>query len=321
VTPSAEGTAAAEPARPAARSEPAPPADQPGAVIALYDGTTAARATVRRALSCGRHTVVVGPEDSAERLGSLADQVASWVPARSAGLREALEIAAAHRAAWVCVPSTAMPSEDLLAAALQFAAERATRGGVLHVVRGPVEDAGPAPYRRVAALADLEETAGVGPYAAARVAASSGADLELVLLDADEGGAPAEEAGGADTLRIGEEVAAAGAVHVGRRHVGASSDPVAAALRQVERLRPDLLVVELGVRRLLDMRPDADPLVGPGAVQAAVASSRGRLVANLLAWLAVDVALVIEPVGGVEASRSDRVLVMSAIDRTLATAQ
>jgi hypothetical protein len=224
-----------------------------------------------------------------------------------------------------------MPSEDLLRNGLRTAVDELgpqRPGLVLHVVapaatlasgRGPL-----APYGRVVLVTDLEETTGLASYAAAAVAARSGAALDVVVTGRDEQGddlqrlvAAAGERTDHESLLRARHALHAGGVAVRHLGAGAGADPVAQALRCVEALRPDLLVVGLGTRRLLEMAPDtrADPL------PEVLAGARGRLVANLMAWLAVDVALVLDPVGPATALAAARARLGRTVDATIAVAR
>jgi hypothetical protein len=298
-------------------------------VVALYDGTSAARAAVHRAVTYGARTVLVATPEAKDRLGRLGERVDEWVTVRHPDLRTALDAARDAGAPWICVPSTLMPTEDLLAEGLRLAAgflgpDR--RGVVLHVVRPAPAGGEPVRYARVVGLTDLADSSGIATYAAASVAARAGASLDVVLLGVDRPVSTAEELARAmsprrdpDRFELARDVVRRHAVPVRYHTVGHSvedplEEPVATALLEVERLGPDLLVVELGGQRLLRMSPLDEP-----DIAAALASSRGRLVANLLAWLAIDVAVVLDAVSVLPVEGAgDRRLVTLAIDGMLA---
>ena len=241
-----------------------------GTVVALYDGTAAARATIARASACGDYTVVVCSQQVAahpEQLGALATQVDRWMPVRVTDLEAALQVAEQLHAHWLCVPSTLMPTEDLLTEGLRRAAlllHSGRLGLVLHVVRLPTEtpEVETLAYSRVAAVGESPAGQSLALHTASQVAAAAAAQLDLLLID--DAGTPNAE----------------------------GADPLAAALAAVERSAPDLLVLELHPHRLL-APSDAHP--GASDLDAVLATSRGRLVANLLAWLAIDIALVLTP--------------------------
>ncbi|RJK95292.1 hypothetical protein [Vallicoccus soli] len=297
-------------------------------VVALYDGSTAARDTVLRAAGTAARTLVVAPPGAEARLGDVAGLVDGWVRERTPTIEAALRTAVEHDAPWVCVPSSAMPSEDLLRDGLRAAVGvlgEQRPGLVLHVVRtaGISLDAPAAavrPYGRVVLVSDLEETTGLASYAAAAVAARSGAELDVVVSGRDEQGdelqrlvtAAGERTDPTSLLRA-RHALHAGGVPVRYLGGGAGPDAVAGSLQVVEGLQPDLLVVGLGARALLEMAPGRAP-----RLEETLAGARGRLVGNLLTWLAVDVALVLDPVGPATAVAAARADLARTVDATLA---
>lgn len=302
-------------------------------VVALYDGSSSARDTVVRAATSAARTVVVAKPGADERLGELASLVDEWVWVRSPDLESAVAAAVAHEAPWVCIPSTLMPSEELMADGLRRTAEALgpqRPSLVLHVVRSarptpatPVRAV--MPYTRVVLVSDLAETTGLASYAASAIAARSAATLDIVVIGRDERGddlqrlvSAAAERTDHDSVVRGRHALHAGAVLVEYLPGGAGADPVASALQVVEGLGPDLLVVGLGAQRLLEMSPTDGPSDGVGRMESMLASSRGRLVSNLLAWLAVDVALVLDPVGPATALAAARARLGRAVDATVA---
>lgn len=312
-------------------------------VVALYDGSSAAEAALTRAQAYGAGTVLVGPRGARERLGRRV-RAQEWVEVATPSLDDALAAADRFEAPWVSVPSTLMPPEDLLARGLLGIApmlSAARPGLVLHVVRAPSRNDPPLAYRRVVAVNDLDGAHGVAAYAAAAVAARAHAELDVLLLGTDAPVGCARELATAMARRtdparfeLARELLGRAAVPVrylpvpvpadppaapGRRARGpeAAPEPLgpaeAAALRSVERLCPDLLVVELD-----GVRPGGGPLTPEEATQA-LATPRARLVAALLSWLAVDVAVVVDEVGvGAPGCAAERERLARALDDAFA---
>lgn len=321
-----------------------PAHDRP--VVALYDGSSAAEAALTRAQAYGAGTVLVGPRGVRDRLGRRV-RAQEWVEVATPSLDDALAAADRFDAPWVSLPSTLMPPEDLLARGLLGVApmlSAARPGLVLHVVRAPSRNDPPLAYRRVVAVNDLDGAHGVAAYAAAAVAARAHAELDVLLLGTDAPVGCARELATAMARRtdparfeLARELLARAAVPVrylpvpvpaepatpaGARRRGrgtgvdAAPEPLgaaeAAALRTVERLCPDLLVVELG-----GVRPGGGALT-PEEASEALATPRARLVSALLSWLAVDVAVVVDEVGvGAPGCAAERERLARALDLAL----
>lgn len=286
-------------------------------VVALYDGSSAAEAAVTRAQSYAAGTVLVGPRGARERLHRRV-RAEAWIEVATPSLDDALAAAERFEAPWVCLPSTLLPPEDLLARGLLGIApllSPARPGLVLHVVRAPSRGDPPLAYRRVVGVNDLDGAHGVAAYAAAAVAARAHAELDVLLLGTDAPVGCARELATAMARRtdparfeLARDLLARAAVPVRylpvpvppdapprvRRGRDRLPDPLgpteAAALRTIERLCPDLLVVELG-----GVHPGGGALSAEEATTA-LATPRARLVSALLSWLAVDVAVVVDEV-------------------------
>ncbi|MGN6330565.1 MAG: hypothetical protein ACTHOD_02805 [Motilibacteraceae bacterium] len=308
-------------------------------VVALYDGSSAAEAALTRAQAYGAGTVLVGPRGARERLGRRV-RAQEWVEVATPSLDDALAAAERFDAPWVSVPSTLMPPEDLLTRGLLGIApmlSAARPGLVLHVVRAPSRNDPPLAYRRVVAVNDLDGAHGVAAYAAAAVAARAHAELDVLLLGTDAPVGCARELATAMARRtdparfeLARELLARAAVPVRYLPVPVPAEPPAprsrrrrdtpeplgpaeaAALRSIERLCPDLLVVELD-----GVRPGGGALT-PTEASAVLSTPRARLVSALLSWLAVDVAVVVDEVGvGAPGGAAERERLARALDRAL----
>lgn len=174
---------------------------------------------------------------------------------REASFTAALRAAVEGGARWVCVPATVMPTEDLLTRGLAEAAGLLGEDLPVLVVHLAREGDGPA----------------VPPEGYRGVALLTDASTDSQV-----------------SARAAARLARLAGTAVRPVDVSAASGPEE-AVRQVEGAEPDLVVVELGAAQLEALA------AGEGAELDAVQSSdRGRLVNDLLSWLAVDVAIVVE---------------------------